>query len=220
MAEHHQLTLPTVSGLGRYRHVCVLYRDREEEYRVLGPFIAEGIRQGDRAFHVISRQHRADHLRRLRDELGIDVHSSVKSGQLEIRVWEEAQQCSSGFDQRAMLTLVEEVLADAKHRGFQSTRWVANMASVPDGLGNIEEMVAYCTRLDDVLREHDATIVCAYDLARFTAGAVIDILRSHPVAIIGGIVYENPFDVSPNDLLRELQQRQKPFEQGLKLTVA
>jgi hypothetical protein len=47
--------------------------------------------------------------------------------------------------------------------------------------------------------------VCTYDLARFSASSVIDVLRSHPVATIGGIVHENPFYMPPDELLRELE---------------
>src|SRR5437879_2802660 len=46
-----------------------------------------------------------------------------------------------------------------------------------------------------------------YDLSRFSAKSAIGVLRSHPVAIIGGVVHENPFDVPPDELLRELRER-------------
>jgi hypothetical protein len=74
--------------------------------------------------------------------------------------------------------------------------------------------VEYCTRLNDVIGKHDATIVCTYNLGRFGAGAVIDVLRSHPVAIIGGMVHENPFYVPPDELLKELRQRQERSSRG------
>jgi hypothetical protein len=35
-----------------------------------------------------------------------------------------------------------------------------------------------------------------------------NVLRCHPVAVVGGIVHENPFYVPPAELLRELRQRQ------------
>jgi hypothetical protein len=34
----------------------------------------------------------------------------------------------------------------------------------------------------------------------------IDVLRSHPVAVIGGIVQENPYFVPPDELLREVRE--------------
>jgi hypothetical protein len=195
------------SGLDRYRHVCVLYHSMDEEYRVLRPFISEGFRKGDRAFHIIDATHRPDHLRRLQ-EGGIDVAATQQSGQLEVRGWEEAHLKPGWFDQHAMLGLVEEVLSDTRRRGFPFTRWVANMGWALAGHRGVEDLVEYCTRLNDVAPRHEATIVCTYDLARFSASSVIDVLRSHPVAIIGGIVHENPFYVPPDELLRELRQRQ------------
>ena len=92
------------------------------------------------------------------------------------------------FDQHAMLALVEEVLTDTKRRGFPFTRWVANMGWALGEWRGVSDLVEYCTRLNEVVPKHEATIVCTYDLARFSASSVIDVLRSHPVAVIGGIV--------------------------------
>ena len=34
----------------------------------------------------------------------------------------------------------------------------------------------------------------------------MDILRTHPMVIIGGILQENPFFISPEEMLRELNK--------------
>jgi len=60
------------SVLDRKRHVCAFFHNKEEEYRVLIPFIKEGFEQGDRAFHIIDGHRRQDHMRRLQ-EAGIDI---------------------------------------------------------------------------------------------------------------------------------------------------
>jgi hypothetical protein len=44
-------------------------------------------------------------------------------------------------------------------------------------------------------------------VARFGANVVMDILRTHPMVIIGGILQENPFFVPPDEFLRELHER-------------
>jgi len=36
---------------------------------------------------------------------------------------------------------------------------------------------------------------------------VVDIMRTHPMIIIGGVLQENPFFVPPDEFLRELQER-------------
>ena len=35
----------------------------------------------------------------------------------------------------------------------------------------------------------------------------MDILRTHPMVIIGGVLQENPFFVPPEEFLKELQER-------------
>jgi hypothetical protein len=49
----------------------------------------------------------------------------------------------------------------------------------------------------------DDPVVCAYELANFGGDVVVDIMRTHPMIIIGGILQENPFFVPPNEFLRE-----------------
>ena len=58
--------------LDRSRHVCAFFNSKDEEYRVLLPFIKEGFEQGDKAFHIVDPRHRPDHQLRL-DQEGIDV---------------------------------------------------------------------------------------------------------------------------------------------------
>src|SRR5581483_1761574 len=114
------------SVLDRSRHVCAFFHSKEEEYRVLLPFIKEGFDHGDRAFHVVDPRHRPEHLRQLR-EAGIDVGAAEARGQLDVRRWEEAYLRDGRFDQDRMLALIEEVLTAGKARGYPLTRLVANM---------------------------------------------------------------------------------------------
>ena len=38
----------------------------------------------------------------------------------------------------------------------------------------------------------------------------MDILRTHPMVIIGGLLQPNPFFVPPDEFLRELRAREAP----------
>ena len=60
---------------------------------------------------------------------------------------------------------------------------------------------------DAVSTEEDDPVICTYDLSRLDASVVIDIMRTHPMVIIGGILQENPFYVPPDEMLRELNDR-------------
>jgi MEDS: MEthanogen/methylotroph, DcmR Sensory domain len=194
------------SVLDRSRHVCAFFHHKEEEYRVLLPFIKEGFDQGDRAFHMVDPRHRAEHLRRL-EKAGIPVAEAERKGQLEVRRWEDAQLRDGHFDLNRMLALLEEGLAEGKARGFPLTRLMANMEWALEDRPGVENLLEYEVRVNYLAPKYHDALCCVYDLTRFGANVVMDILRTHPMVIIGGILQENPFFVPPDEFLSELRER-------------
>lgn len=157
MPVHTQPVRLAGSVLDRSRHVCAFFHSRDEEYRVLLPFIIEGFDQGHRAYHIVDPEHRPEHLRRLR-EAGIDVDEREKMRQLEVRVWNEAYLREDCFDQEAMLALIEEVLIAGHARGFPLTRLVANMEWALEDRPGVEDIVEYETRLNYILPKYDDAV--------------------------------------------------------------
>ena len=146
------------SVLHRSRHVCAFFHKKDEEYQVLLPFVKEGFEQGHKAFHIVDPLHRDAHLRRLR-EAGIDVAEAKRSGQLEVRRWEDAYLREGHFDQDAMLALIEEVLKGGKAQGFPLTRLVANMEWGLEDRPGVDDIVEYETRLNFILPKYDDAVV-------------------------------------------------------------
>ena len=146
------------SELDRSRHVCAFFHTRDEEYRVLTPYIKEGFEQGDRAFHIVDAEHRSAHLRTL-SESGIDVAGAEASGQLQVLPWEDAYLREGHFDQNSMLALIEEVLKSGKTLGFRLTRLVANMEWALQDRPGVQDIVEYETRLNFVLPAYDDAVV-------------------------------------------------------------
>jgi hypothetical protein len=146
------------SVLHRSRHVCAFFHKKDEEYQVLLPFVKEGFKQGHKAFHIVDPAHRDEHLRRL-SEAGIDVVEAERSGQLEVRRWEDAYLREGHFDQDAMLALIEEVLKGGKAQGFPLTRLVANMEWGLEDRPGVDDIVEYETRLNFILPKYDDAVV-------------------------------------------------------------
>jgi hypothetical protein len=165
---------------------CAFFHDREEEYRLLLPFVREGLEQRDKIFQIVDARHRDQRRRRL-GALGIDVALAEESGQLEVRPWENAHLPAGRFDQYAMLALVEDVLGKGKEQ-FGLTRFWANMEWSLEDFPGVDDIVEYESRLNDVTSRFDDVVVCTYDLNRFSATVIMDILRTHPQVIVGGIL--------------------------------
>jgi hypothetical protein len=195
--------------LDRYRHVCAFFHSHDEENRVLLPFVREGIEVGEKVFQILDPGLRQEHVRGLAAG-GLDVDAAERRKQLEVRVWEEIYLRDGRFDQQAMLHLIQEILERGKTEGFPLTRFVANMEWALEHRPGAEDIVEYEARLNYVLPRYKDPVICTYDLARFGAGVVVDILRTHPMAIIGSILHENPFYIPPDEFLLELRQRTGP----------
>ena len=87
------------------------------------------------------------------------------------------------------------------------TRLWANMEWSLEDFPGVDDIVEYESRLNDVTSRFDDVVVCSYDLNRFSATVVMDILRTHPQVIVGGILQENPFYLPPTEFLQELRAR-------------
>lgn len=187
-------------------HVCAFFHSKEEEYRVLMPFIKEGLGKGDKAVHIVDPDHREKHLKRLEQE-GIDVAAAESSGQLDVKRWQDAYVKDGYFDQYRMIETIKAALAPDDAAPDRMTRLIANMEWALEDLPGVNDIVEYETRLNHVLPEYHDPVVCTYDLSKFDASVVMDIMRTHPMVIIGGIMQENPFYVPPDEMLKELKAR-------------
>ena len=58
-----------------------------------------------------------------------------------------------------------------------------------------------------VLPKYDDPVICTYDLSKFGSSVAMDIMRTHPAVIIGGVLQENPFFVPPDQFLLEIRER-------------
>jgi hypothetical protein len=190
----------------RFGHVCALFHNREEEYRVLLPLAKEGFERGEKVFHIVDPKHRPERMRRL-EEVGISPAAARRPGQVEVRTWEESTLRGGRFDQDAMLAVISEVLTGGKADGFGLTRLWSNMEWALEDCPGVQAYVEFEARVNHILPKNDDLVVCAYDLTKFGAGVMMDVLRTHPLVIIGGFLHENPFFVPPDEFLLELRAR-------------
>ena len=206
MAQSNRIVHLAGSTLNCSCHACAFFYSREEEERILLPFVKEGIEAGDKFFHVLNSEYEPTRRRSLLD-CGINVARAEQISQIEMRSWEQAYLRSGRFDQNAMLDLIQRVLAEGKQQGFGLTRLWANMEWALEELPGVHDIVEYEARLNQVLPKYDDVVVCTYDITKFSAAVVMDILRTHPEVIIGGTLQKNPFYVPPEEFLQELQTR-------------
>jgi DNA-binding NarL/FixJ family response regulator len=173
------------------RHIAAFFHTEEERYRVLGPFIAEGLQRGEKAVHLIDPPDRRVHFQQLRKR-GIDVDQAEARGQLQLVSWADTYWRGGRFDLNAMLTRVREIIDDGLAEGRPLTRALAHMEWALQDRPGVEQLAEYETRLNDVLEDYDDVVICAYDLTKFPAALITDVMRGHPAVVIDGSLQKTP----------------------------
>ncbi|HEY2379231.1 MAG TPA: MEDS domain-containing protein [Gemmatimonadaceae bacterium] len=192
--------------LENHCHICAFFNGADEEHRVLRSFVKDGLDAGEKSVHIVDPDRRDDHLRWLREE-GVDVEQAMATGQLAVHPWADAYLRDERFDQDSMLAYVEAMLRANEASDSGRTRVVAHMEWALLDKPGVEDLVEYEARANRLLSQHHTPVICAYDLSKFSASVVMDVLRTHPMVIIGGVLQENPFFVSPEQFLVEIRDR-------------
>jgi hypothetical protein len=159
MQRQSELPISFAGGtLDRYRHVCAFFDSVDEELRVLGPFVREGLDRQERAFHIVDPALR-DAYRTQLSTAGIAVRSAEARGQFKIATWDEAYLRDGHFDQDRMLALIEDVLQSGPREGFPLTRLVAHMEWALADRPGVNDLVEYETRLNYVLPRYKDPVI-------------------------------------------------------------
>ena len=191
--------------LKQTRHICAFFHSRDEQNKVVMPFFKEGYDRGEKLFHVVDARLHAEHLCACQ-EFGIDVETAQESGQLEVRHWEDAYLKDGYFDGDRMVLILQEVLESNRHK-HRLTRLMGNMEWALETAPGVTDIVEYETKLNYLLPKYPDPVICVYDLNKHSGSVVMDILRTHPMVIVGGVLQDNPLYVPPDQFLAELMQR-------------
>ena len=196
-------------ALDHRAHICAFFNSPDEEYRVLAPFTKEGIELGQKNVHTVDPDRRAAHCERLASA-GVDLESAARKGQFELRDWSDTHMREGKFDSRMTLELFRQIMEDARRNGFPLTRFVTNMEWTLEAGMDGNALLEYEATANDAWIQPGRPVhpvVCVYDLRRFTADIIVDVMRTHPLVIIGGLLRENPYFVPPEKFLEELRGR-------------
>ena len=193
--------------LGGRNHVCAFFNSIDEEHRVLRSFFKDGFDHGEKAVHIVESENREEYLKRFA-EAGINVQEVMETGRLEVLPWTDMYVRNHQFDQDAMLATVETLIQSGAAAGYARTRLVGHhMDWLFLDKPAVNNLLEYEARLNHVLSKHNDPVICNYDLSKFGASVAIDIMRTHPLVIIGGLLRENPFFVPPEQFLDEMRKR-------------
>ena len=177
----------------------LLYRNREEQFAAIVPYIEEGLARNERCLYIAG-----DNPIRLVIEAlehgGIDVLGTEKSGQLTIASYRETYLNGGVFEPAQVADGLTEEIAKSLRNGFCGMRGSGEMgwaASRSDALLHLYE---YEALIEERMNQY-FTALCQYNENVFDGELISRMFRIHPTVFARGSVFDNRFYVGPQKFL-------------------
>lgn len=189
------LGIPGVGVVSPGTHFCALYSGPAERDRLLYPFLEEGLRQGDKCLCLIDDVEPALVRDRLLGQPGPDY--SRRSAQLDVERSSDAYLRSGEFSVDDMVSFLSGSVDAAIADDFDLLRAVGEMSWVLSGAPGWDELFVYESSLNRVVEHVPTILMCLYDLRKFGAELLVEVLHTHPKVLLDRTVIDNPHYVEP-----------------------
>ena len=177
--------LSEYARMGAQRHVCLFYRDAEEQWKLFRPYLLDHIQAGQPVVYICDSSSEAEFLTRLRKE-GVDDREALKRGLLRVHSSRDTYLKTGRFSADLMLKTMREFAQQLIAEGSERQLLVGEMSWFFTDSPGVAEIHDYESRLNEMLDElPSVTIVCHYDTTRFSAQDALQACCSHPVVQLG-----------------------------------
>jgi DNA-binding CsgD family transcriptional regulator len=189
------LGIPGVGEVSPGTHFCALYSGPAERDRLLFPFLDEGLRHGDKCLCLIDGVEPALVRDRVVGQPGPEY--SRRSAQLDVERASDVYLRSGEFSVDDMVSFLSDSVVSAIGDDFDLLRAAGEMSWVLPGPPGWEDLFRYESALNHVVEEVPAILMCLYDLQKFGADMLVDVLHTHPTVLLDRTVIGNPHYMEP-----------------------
>jgi hypothetical protein len=180
-------------------HICGLYAGRAQRDQVLIPFLEAGLAAGDKCICVVDETDPANIFTKL--GRSADTPAPAAAKQLEVIRAADLYLRSGRFSADEIIGAWKAAIADAMYEGrFDLVRAVETW-SRRDVVPDMHELLVLESEMNRYLPLYPQVVVCLYDIDRFGAGIIVNLLKTHPRMLVGEMLVENPYYLTPEELL-------------------
>jgi signal transduction histidine kinase len=194
--------------MGHGDHLCLVYETAEQQWDAIIPYFAEGLERNEACLYVADDRS-VDEVRQAFRLYGVDVDEHMRSGQLIFATKREAYLSSGAFDPAAMMAFLKQTVEAAVASGRSGFRVTGEMTWALGEECGCERLIEYEARLSHFFPGSRASAICQYNRKRFSADIIRDVLRTHPVAILGNQVCPNLYYETPGMVLGQESTEQR-----------
>ncbi|MCW3493315.1 MEDS domain-containing protein [Microbacterium sp. SSM24] len=186
--------IPGVGAVYPGIHVCALFSGPIERDRLLVQFLQEGLRHGDQCVCLMDELEPEN--MRQRAYGPAELGDTSRPGHLSLHSAPDAYLRDGELTPQQTISQLVPVPASTIEQGIPLLRAAGQMSQAPFGPG-AKEFSAYESAVILILAELPTVFLCLYDMRRFGAGMLADVLKVHSRILLDGTVLYNPHSVAP-----------------------
>lgn len=179
-------------------HLCALCQNPLDAKRTAAAFVKDGINRGERCICAVGDDDGLE-IGGILEAAGVDVQREF-ARRILLLVSRRVLDCGQReVDRGAAIGYLDQATREAELDGFAGLRLMVEASHLlyePDAPASVAR---YETQVNSSLRRTRALVLCRYDQHRPSADTVCEILRTHPMVMLGEQVYSNPY-YEPADL--------------------
>jgi hypothetical protein len=163
-------------------HICVFYRTESALLEILTPYVAEGLRKGERCFCVQSNEV----MRRLAQDLqfiGVNVEREVARGALLFYTENEIYFEQGQFDGEAMIRRLTWAIEESAKAGFTGFRSAGELTWA-SAENHCKQVIGYEQMVEECYPTKPAVGLCQYRMSAFEPRVLDSLLESHRMHLI------------------------------------
>ncbi len=182
-------------------HIAGLYETEAERDEIIFGFLATGDRAGDLQLYCPSDRSISSFSKDFGarcDDCRDHLHDETR---FQISSPRDLYYPDGVFSPWAMDHGLQEFFEASQAAGPRNIRATAEMAWALEAVPGVEHLMAYESRLNFFIPGKPWVSICLYDVTRFDGVTIMNVLRTHPFTVNGGVVTENPFYRNPDEWL-------------------
>lgn len=184
------LNSSSVVQFKRGDHICVFYRDPGTLLETLAPYLADGLRKGERCF-CAQKPQMIPRLFRSLQAHGVDTEREVRRGALEIHSEDEVYFPGGKFEPQVMMDMLLHSIQDSLRRGFSGFRTAGEMSWALSGREGCDQLISYEKMVAAGYPGQPAIGICQYPVHEFPPKTLEEVIATHRIALEQTVVGDN-----------------------------
>ncbi len=137
---------------------------------------------------------------------GVDVAAAVQSGQLVFVSDRDSLLVGKRFDPYHLLSTHQTFIAQALRENWKAVRVSMDMTWLTNEIATPEQILKYEAASDAVFTFQNAPIIALmhYDYSTLPGALVVEMLKLHPIAVVGKFIKRNPYYLNSEQYLLKI----------------